>query len=191
MEKVRSFLAIEVPEKLRPKMEELQKRLREVRADVNWVPPQKVHLTLKFFGSISLEKVEQAAQIIEPIASKWEPFSVGISGLGCFPNKNRPRVIWVGINKGAKEITLLQKEIEKKLSAAGFPSEDRPFTPHLTLGRVRSGKDLNHLIPLLTANENFEVGTFGVEEIIFFKSDLLPSGAVYTRLRAFHFHGIG
>lgn len=191
MEKIRSFLAIEIDEKLCPKMEELQKKLREVQADVKWVSPKNVHLTLKFFGSITQEELEKAAQIIHPIASQRKPFLISISGLGCFPSRNRPRVIWLGINDGAKEVSLLQKEIEKRLLDAGFPAEERPFTPHLTMGRVRSGRGLSQLIHLIGVNEKFEIGMFGVDEIILFKSDLLPSGAVYTRLRTFQLQGDG
>lgn len=187
MEKIRSFLAIEIPETLYPPMEELQEKLKETRADVKWVSPHNMHLTLKFFGAISSEKVAQASQIIEPIVAHYQPFSISISGLGCFPSRHRPRVIWLGINTGNREITLLQKEIEEKLSAAGFPAEERTFTPHLTMGRVRSGRNLSDLQPLLVANQNWQVGAFAVREIVLFKSDLKPTGAIYTRLRTFPF----
>jgi|YelNatPaOPRAMG01_1025707.scaffolds.fasta_scaffold67670_1 2'-5' RNA ligase len=191
MEKIRSFLAIEIPEILHPLMEELQRKLKETRADVKWVAPQNIHLTLKFFGAISPEKLAQVSQIILPIVAHCPPFSITISGLGCFPSRHRPRVIWLGINNGNREIVLLQKEIEGKLLAAGFPAEERPFTPHLTMGRVRSGRNLSELQPLIVANQNLELGTFAVREIVLFKSDLKPTGAVYTRLRTFSFREIG
>ncbi len=187
MEKIRSFLAIEIPAALHPPMEELQRKLRESQADVKWVTPQNMHFTLKFFGAISTEKLARASEIIRPIVVRWRPFSVKISGLGCFPSWNRPRVIWLGLNHGHKEIALLQKEIEEKLLAGGFPAEERAFTPHLTLGRVRSGRNLNELQPLILANQNLEVGEFRVHEIVLFKSDLKPTGAIYTRLGTFSF----
>ncbi len=187
MEKIRSFLAIEIPATLHPAMEELQRKLRETGADVKWVTPQNMHLTLKFFGAISLEKIAQASDLILPIVAPWRPFLVNISGLGCFPSRSRPRVIWLGISHGTKEIALLQKEIEEKLLAGGFPAEERAFTPHLTMGRVRSGRNLKNLQPIILANQNLEVGEFGVQEIVLFKSDLKPTGAIYTRLRTFPF----
>lgn len=190
MEKIRSFLAIEIPEMLHVSIEELQKQLKETRADVKWVAPQNMHLTLKFFGAISSEKIGQASQIIEPIVACCQPFSISIFGLGCFPSRHRPRVIWLGINRGNKEIALLQKQIEEKLLAAGFPAEERAFTPHLTMGRVRSGRNLSELQPLLVAKQNWQVGAFGVREIVLFKSELKPTGAIYTRLRAFPFSKI-
>lgn len=191
MEKIRSFLAIEIPAILYPPMEELQRKLKETQADVKWVAPQNIHLTLKFFGAISSEKLAQASQIILPIVAHCQPFSITISGLGSFPSPNRPRVIWLGINKGNREIALLQKEIEEKLLAGGFPAEERAFTPHLTMGRVRSGRNLSELQRCLVGNQNWEVGTFETQEIVLFKSDLKPTGAVYTRLRTFPFPQIG
>lgn len=191
MEKIRSFLAIEIPAILHPPMEDLQRKLKETRADVKWVAPQNMHLTLKFFGAISPEKLGQASQIILPIVAHCQPFSITISGLGCFPSPNRPRVIWLGINKENREIALLQKEIEEKLLTAGFPAEERAFTPHLTMGRVRSGRNLSELHRCLLGNQNWEVGTFEAREIVLFKSDLKPTGAVYTRLRTFPFPQIG
>lgn len=187
MEKIRSFLAIEIPEMLHPPMEELQKKLKVTRADVKWVAPQNMHFTLKFFGEISSEKIAQASQIIEPIVAHCQPFSISISGLGCFPSPYRPRVIWLGINTGNREMALLQKKIEEKLLAVGFPAEERAFTPHLTMGRIRSGRNLSDLQPLLAANQNWQVGTFEVREIVLFKSDLKPTGAIYTHLRTFPF----
>lgn len=190
MEKIRSFLAIEIPAILHSKMEELQKKLKEAAADVKWVAPSKVHLTLKFFGAIPPEKIEKAVQALLPIAAHWRPFSMEISGLGCFPSKERPRVIWLGINKGHQELSLLQKEVEEELVHVGFPAEERPFSPHLTLGRVRSGRGLNALLAMIMTYQNFEVGSFGVKEIVVFKSDLNPTGAIYTPLRTLAFQGL-
>ncbi|MGQ9693191.1 MAG: RNA 2',3'-cyclic phosphodiesterase [Thermodesulfobacteriota bacterium] len=191
MEKIRSFLAIEIPAILHHPMEHLQSKLKETQADVKWVAPQNMHLTIKFFGAISPEKLAQASQIIQPIVAQCRPFSITISGLSCFPSPHRPRVIWLGINKGNREIALLQKEIEEKLLAAGFPAEERAFTPHLTMGRVRSGRNLSEFHHCLVGNQNWEVGTFEAREIVLFKSDLKPTGAIYTRLRTFPFLQIG
>jgi len=185
MEEIRSFIAVEVPQLLRARMAELQKELQSTAADVKWARPESVHLTLKFLGYLPAEDLEKISSAIEPSISVWEPFELWIHGLGCFPSTRNPRVLWVGIDRGGKEVSELQKEVEKKVADAGFPPEDRPFTPHLTLGRVRSSRGKGPLIRAIESHKDWEVGTFKASEVDLFKSELRPSGAIYTKLRTF------
>ena len=182
MEGIRSFIAIEVPELLRVKMEGVQRDLRRTGADVKWVRPEGIHLTLKFLGSISPEETEKISQAIAPIVAHWAPFFLRIRGLGCFPSARNPRIIWLGIDQGVEAVLALQKAIENGASAEGFAPEDRPFKAHLTLGRVRSPKGRAALNECLDPHKDVEIGVFRADQVYLFKSELRPSGAVYTKL---------
>ena len=185
MEDIRSFIAIEVPQDLKSRMEEVQRELRRTEADVKWVRPDAIHLTLKFLGSIRREDVERISQAVGPVIGHWKPFEVCILGMGCFPNLRNPRVVWVGVDRGKQSLTSLQHEVEKRMAELSFPPEDRPFSPHLTLGRVRSLRGKANLSQAVESRKGVEVGIFQAREVILFRSELKPSGAVYTKLKEF------
>jgi 2'-5' RNA ligase len=185
MEDIRSFIAIEVPRELKSKLEGVQRELRQTEADVKWVRPEAIHLTLKFLGSIRQEDVEKISRAVAPVVTLWEPFEVGIRGMGCFPNLRNPRVVWVGIDRGKESLSSLHQKIEKKLAELSFPPEDRSFSPHLTLGRVRSPRERAGLSQAIEKTRGVEIGIFRAREVILFRSELHPSGAVYTRLNQF------
>ncbi len=185
MEGIRSFIAIEIPDLLRAKMAEIQREVKRTGADVKWVRPEGIHLTLKFLGSIQPEEVEKIARTTAPIVANWVPFTLRVHGLGCFPSPRNPRVIWMGIDRGVESVLSLQQAIENGAAAEGFPPEDRPFKAHLTIGRVRSPKGRSTLIESLARYGDAEIGTFAASEVCLFKSELKPSGAVYTKLRIF------
>jgi len=183
MEKIRSFIAIEVPPELKARLEELQRELRRTDADVKWVRPEGIHLTLKFLGSILREDIEKISMAIGPVISGFEPFEIRLFGMGSFPTSRNPRVIWVGVDRGKEEVSSLQRAIEDKMAKLSFPSENRPFSPHLTLGRVRSGRGKLMLSQAIEANKEVEVGTFWARKVFLYQSELKPSGAVYTKLK--------
>ncbi len=182
MDEIRSFIAIEIPQALKSRIEELQRELRRTDADVKWVRPEGIHLTLKFLGSIRQEDVERISQALAPVISAWEPFEVRIHGMGGFPSNRNPRVIWVGLERGKGEVHSLQQVLERKLVELSFPPENRPFSPHLTLGRVRSSRGKSALAQVLEKHKETEVGNFRAREVFLFRSELKPSGAVYTKL---------
>jgi len=185
VEEIRSFIAIDIPEPLRANMEELQRGLKRADADVRWVRPEGIHLTLKFLGSISEEDVEKLALVIRPVISSWAPFELRIQGLGCFPSSRNPRIVWVGIERGSVEASSLQKAIENQAIEVGFAPEARAFKPHLTLGRVRSSKGKGSLTQAIENHRDVEIGSFWANEVHLFKSELKPSGAIYKKLRTF------
>ncbi len=185
MENIRSFIAIEVPPDVKSRMDDLQRELRRTDADVKWVRPEGIHLTLKFLGYIHPEDVERISEAIRPVVSAWEPFEIRIQGMGGFPSSRSPRVLWVGIDRGKDLVHSLQQSIDQKTAELSFPSENRPFSPHLTLGRVRSPRGRTGLAQALEANKEAQVGTFRASEVFLFRSELKPSGAVYTKLREF------
>ena len=163
----------------------MQRELQRAGADVKWVRPGAIHLTLKFLGSISGEDVEKLARSLGPVISLWTPFELRIRGLGCFPSGRNPRVVWVGIEQGSVEASSLQKAVEDQATEVGFPPESRAFKPHLTLGRVRSPKGKGSLTQAIENHRDVEIGFFLASEVYLFKSELKPSGAIYTKLRTF------
>lgn len=180
---IRSFLAIELPRMILKKIEEVQEDLKLSRADVRWVSPEKIHFTLKFFGNIEESKVETIAQAIgEPVHST-PSFSLSVRGMGGFPHLKNPRVIWMGLMDGKGMLGPFQKQLETELGKLGFESEKRPFQPHLTLGRVNSGRGRDELIGRMEKYREEAFGELRVERVILFKSDLRPSGPIYTPLR--------
>ena len=180
---IRSFLAIELPKPILGKIEEVQGDLRSTHADVRWVSPEKIHLTLKFFGNIEESRIDLIFKSIEEPVRNTLPFSVRVRGAGAFPSLRNPRVIWMGLAEGKEGLVSLQEEIEVRLEEIGFEPEDRPFQPHLTLGRVKSSRGKEELVRRMEKFAEEEFGDFQVERVALFKSELRPSGPIYTLLK--------
>ena len=179
---IRSFLAIELPKPILKKIEEVQGDLRSTHADVRWVNPEKIHLTLKFFGNIEESRIEPIFKSIEEPIRNTLPFSLKVRGVGAFPHLKNPRVIWMGLVDGREVLISFQKQIETQLEKIGFQPEDRPFHPHLTLGRMKSSRGKEELVGRMEKHKEEEFGDFQVERVVLFKSDLRPTGPIYTPL---------
>jgi RNA 2',3'-cyclic 3'-phosphodiesterase len=186
---IRSFLAIELPRPILGKIEEVQGDLRSTHADVRWVSPEKIHVTLKFFGNIEESRIDLIFTSIEEPIRDALPFSVRVRGAGAFPSSKNPRVIWMGLADGKEMLISLQKQIEDRLAKIGFEPEDRPFQPHLTLGRMKSSRGKEELVRRMEKYTEEEFGAFQVERVVLFKSDLRPSGPIYTLLRVLRLGG--
>ncbi|MDI6758152.1 MAG: RNA 2',3'-cyclic phosphodiesterase [Candidatus Omnitrophota bacterium] len=184
---MRTFIAIELPKEVRDTLSQLQEELKKTKADVKWVSPENIHLTLKFLGERNEKKINQIAQILEEIAKDKISFTTSISNIGAFPKIDFPRVLWVGIDKGDKEIKEIVKELEEKIARLGIPKEDKPFSSHITLGRTRSTLNRQELVQgLNTLSENFPKETsleFSITKLTFFKSTLTPGGPIYETLK--------
>jgi 2'-5' RNA ligase len=180
---IRSFLAIELPATVQAKIGKIEEAAKATSADVRWVSPGKIHLTLKFFGNIEESKIDSIAAAIQGPIGAAKPFHLSVRGTGAFPNLRNPRVIWIGLVDGEGGLAALQKEVESSLEKIGFEPEDRPFRPHLTLGRVKSNRGKEDLIRSVEKYREEEIGTFQVERVVLFKSDLTPTGPIYTSLR--------
>ena len=187
---IRSFLAIELPKPVLKKIEEVQGDLRSTHADVRWVNPEKIHLTLKFFGNIEESRIDPIFKSIEEPIRNTLPFSLKVRGLGAFPNLKNPRVIWMGLVDGREVLISFQKQIETQLEKIGFQPEDRPFHPHLTLGRMKSSRGKEELVGRMEKHKEEEFGDFQVERVILFKSDLRPTGPIYTPLKDLKLGGV-
>jgi 2'-5' RNA ligase len=180
---IRSFLAIELPEAIRNKIDEIQGDLKSSHADVRWVSPEKIHLTLKFFGNIEEARVESIIKAIENPVLNTPVFTMKVRRIGAFPHWKDPRVIWMGLIDERGILSPFQKELETKLESIGFEPEARAFRPHLTLGRVNSSRGKEGLIQKMERYQEEDFGDFNVERIVLFKSDLRPAGPIYTLLR--------
>ncbi len=186
MERIRSFIAIELSGEVKKTLTRLQNRLKSgCRAPVRWTEPDGTHLTLKFLGDIDPGISGKITAAMAEAARGVHPFHLAVSGLGVFPDPRRVRVVWVGITGDLEKLTQLQKSIESALSPLGFMTEARPFTPHLTLGRVRDQarpderQSLGQLVPG-TVNES--ECRFDVNSVHLIKSQLTPQGPIYTRI---------
>jgi 2'-5' RNA ligase len=181
---IRAFLAIDLPASLRPVLSRAQEELKKSGADVKWVPPGNIHLTLKFFGNITEPQVEAISQAAARVAAGQVPFTLTLTGAGAFPSPKNPRVVWLGVGGDLNVIRDFHRRLETAFVELGFPPEDRPFAPHLTLGRVRSPRGRLVLVHCLTQlPPPSETAAFLVQEIILFRSNLSPQGATYLPLK--------
>ncbi len=180
---LRSFLAIEIPAIILRRIGEVQEDLKSSKADVRWVSPENIHLTLKFFGKIEESQIDSIIKTIEKPVNTTAPISIDVRGMGAFPGLKNLRIIWVGLNDEKKVLISFQKRLEEALQGIGFPPEDRPFHPHLTLGRMRSNRGKEDLVRRMEGYREEPFGNFQVEKVILFKSDLTPKEAIYTALR--------
>ena len=186
---IRSFIAIELPDEIRHALAEVQKHLRRDVAGVRWVEPGSIHLTLKFLGDIPAEQIQPIVAAAMGAVQDEPPVSLGVSGLGAFPNPRRPRVIWVGIEGDVARLGRLQARLEEALEPLGFPREERAFRPHLTVGRVKDPRRPPDLTRPLADVAVPRCNSFDVREILLYKSDFRPTGAIYTKLQHLPFAG--
>jgi 2'-5' RNA ligase len=178
---LRLFIAIGIPVHTKREIGELLDILKKFDADVKWIPPENIHLTLKFLGSASENLLTDIRKALLPIISSYEPFYITIQSTGVFPNEKYPRVLWIGI-VDSDLLKSLRDRIERSLALLGFQRDDKDFHPHLTLGRVRDKKGM---IPLMQEFRQFRDRRFGdflVDRVELMKSDLKPSGAEYASL---------
>lgn len=187
---IRAFLAIEPPEEILQTVIRLQEKLkRGVGGRISWTKAGGQHLTLKFFGDISMEEVDSISRTVQNrLLSGWT-LELKIEKLGVFPDAKKPRVLWCGTSGDIDKLAVLQKQLEEDFAGIGFPGEDRPFRAHLTLARIKDPRDVSGLGNALTKYATFFAGAFSVRELILFQSRLTPQGAVYTRLAAFPMAG--
>jgi 2'-5' RNA ligase len=179
---IRSFIAIDLPDATRQGLAAVQEQLRQSRAGVRWVKPSSIHLTLKFLGNIQAAQVEDIALAVAQEIRDQPPITIGAAGLGAFPSRRKPRVIWIGMEGEVQRLTRIQSRVENALEPLSFVREKRPFRPHLTIGRVKDRRRLQALIDAMAELKIPEFDSFDVTEIILYKSDLRPTGAIYTKL---------
>jgi RNA 2',3'-cyclic 3'-phosphodiesterase len=185
MSLLRVFIAIEIPIEIKKAIAaEIANLHNGAGRAVRWVTTENIHLTLKFLGEISPANVELLSQVLQTECDQHAPFDITVNGLGCFPNSHRPRIIWIGLNI-PPELNRLQHKLETATARMGYTTEDKPFSPHLTIGRIReqaTPAELNNIHSALEKLHVGSLGTFTPQSVHLFKSDLKPAGPVYTSL---------
>ncbi len=181
-ETTRAFIAIELNEVVHSGLASLQSILKKSNADVKWLESGSIHLTLKFLGNIEMQKIKAIENILNETAAGVEPFVLTLKGIGAFPKLDHPRVIWAGAESGASQSKQLVKTIEEKLEIIGIPREEREFYAHITLGRVKSQKNIQNLEKIIAATEFAAGSAVDVNHLTLFKSQLSREGPVYTPL---------
>ena len=182
MEKLRTFIAIDLNSDVRSRFKSVQNLLEKSGADVRWVKPERAHLTLKFLGDTAPGQVEDIDGTLKSIALAADEFEVEFGGVGFFGPKKRPRVLWIGVQKGLEQLRGLQKAIDRKLKKAGFAPETKEYSPHLTLGRFRSNKNAGALLEFMEKHPQNDCGRLKACAVHLIKSALTPSGPVYEKL---------
>lgn len=187
---MRTFLAIEVADSLVPSLEREIDLLKERIPDgtVRWLGADSIHLTMKFLGDVSPGKLDAVRSKAQELTSDSEEMRLTVGDFGVFPNMERPRVLWIGVSESTGELQRLKADLEEGMEDLGFEPERRGFTPHLTVGRVRRNIGRGQREELAGALHRVQVGDLGemnAHELTLFRSDLKPSGAVYTALDRF------
>jgi 2'-5' RNA ligase len=179
---IRSFFSFDIEdETIVRRLAEAQGMLANTGADLKLVKPQNIHLTIRFLGNISPPMVDAIYEEMKQLS--FTPFTVELTGLGAFPKLTYPRVVWAGIRKGADELTDVFEQLEPRLRGLGFKPDNKGFSPHLTIARVRTGRNKAQLIKLIQELEDHEFGAVKAECFRLKKSDLTPKGPIYTTLR--------
>lgn len=182
-EKVRTFVAVEVPAEVRDRMRKLVDELRVTDAKVKWSDTKDLHWTLKFLGDVDLREVPDVCEAVTQAVADLTSFDIVARGAGAFPDLRRPRTVWIGTGEGSDEMVELHDRIERALAKLGYRAEGRRFRPHVTLGRVRnSPHGLRELADLIQKNADYEAGISTVFEVVVFSSELGPKGPTYEPL---------
>jgi RNA 2',3'-cyclic 3'-phosphodiesterase len=181
-EQIRSFIAFDMDNTaVISKLSAAQKQLVETGADLKIVEPQNIHVTIRFLGDISTGMVEKIYDAMKSV--QFTPFTVQLCGLGVFPSLNYPRVVWVGMIKGAEQLKSIFSQLEPKVQALGFPADHYGFSPHLTIARVRSARNKPQLIDFVEKKATYDFGTINADCLRLKRSVLSPKGPTYTTIK--------
>lgn len=181
MEQVRVFVAVDLPASLQGGLGFLVARLRGLPGEARWVSGPHLHLTLRFLGELDVQRVGDVTSAVARAASRHAPFTLTLAGLGLFPPKGAPDVVWVGVTEGEEALRSLQADVETELELAGFPPEERRFTPHLTLARLR-GAEAGEWHCAVAAFGTEPVLSFAVAAVHVMRSELTRRGPLYSTL---------
>ncbi len=179
---MRAFLAIDLPATVKQSLSTVQQRLASSQADVKWVEPHQLHLTLKFLDEISTVQQTAAESLVRHLTSHQPVFSMSVGPVGAFPSAHAPRVLWVGVQEGQRPLTALAHAIEQASPAAGWPSDARPFSPHITLGRVRSARNRVALVRQMESLTWNPPPSWPATAVTLYESRLASTGPCYTAL---------
>jgi 2'-5' RNA ligase len=187
---IRSFLAFELPPDMKRIVSRVSGEAKTSNLDVRWVNPGNIHLTVVFLGSINRGDIPQMRAVIQGVVSQYNPFHISLKGVGLFPNRRRPRVLWLGLHGDIERISYLKDALQEQLTPFGIKEEKRTFKPHLTLGRFRkTGRGNYQLDDFLERYAEVSSPVCSLKELVQFQSDLGPGGATYTKLESWPLSG--
>jgi 2'-5' RNA ligase len=183
MARLRTFIAVDTGKPIRDRCVALQESLARTGTEVKWVEPENLHVTLLFLGEVEDRDVPGLCRAVAEVCVAQAGFRMSVEGVGCFPNPRRPRTVWVGIGAGSAELIALHDTLEPPLLALGcYRREERQFTPHITLGRVKGERSGGTLASALAQKARWQAGDVLVREVRVLSSELTPQGPVYAVL---------
>jgi 2'-5' RNA ligase len=184
LESIRSFLAFDMEsDTVLSRLATVQSLLVQTGADLKLVEPKNIHITVRFLGNITPAMAEKIFDEMRKV--QFAPFNVQINGLGVFPDLRYPRVVWAGITEGADQLKSVFSQLEPRLRGLGFTPDPKGFSPHLTIARVKSGRNKAELTKFVTENADYDFGTIKAKCLRLKKSDLTPKGPIYSTLKEF------
>lgn len=188
--KIRSFLAFELPLEIKNIVARVSGELRQSTLNPRWVKVDNIHLTVVFMGSIETEDTPAITRVVREVCQTYGPFDISLKGIGCFPNRRSPRVLWLGLDGDLEPMSEFRDALQGHLKGFGIKEEKRKFKPHLTLARFRKPKKMGAKEDQLLSNyEDISSAVCSLKELILFKSDLKPTGAVYTKVESWPLTG--
>lgn len=188
--KIRSFLAFELPLEIKNIVARVSGELRQSTLNARWVKVDNIHLTVVFMGNIETGDIPAIAQGVKEVCQTYGPFDLSLKEIGCFPNRRNPRVLWLGLDGDLEPMSDFRDALQGHLTGFGIKEEKRKFKPHLTLARFRKPKKMDlKEEQLLSKYEDISSSVCSLKELILFKSELKPTGAVYTKVEAWPLTG--
>jgi RNA 2',3'-cyclic 3'-phosphodiesterase len=178
---MRVFIAVDLPSHVRKTLADVQHELRPLSNSVRWVAPESIHITLKFIGEMPEKRLEEVDTELRGFT--WKPFTITVRGVGFFPGKRSPRVLWAGME--APTMKDMAEELDTRMERLGFDKEKRAFRPHITLGRARDTRIDSALVTASEPYQEYDFGSFVADRVFLFQSTLNPSGAVYEKLKEY------
>jgi 2'-5' RNA ligase len=183
MARLRTFIGVDIGKSIRDRAVALQKSLAEASSEVKWVEPENLHVTLLFLGEVDDRTIPDVCRVVAEETAKHPRFPMTIEKAGCFPHPRRPRILWVGVGEGSEQLRALHDGLEPPLLDLGcYRREERKYSPHITLGRVRSERPADRLAAALAQQAAWRGGQIEVKELLVMSSELTPKGPIYTVL---------
>ena len=182
MSRIRTFIAVDLDKAVRNRTIVLQETLMKAGTEVKWVEPENLHVSLLFLGEVGDREVVDVCRVVEEVAKEHPSFLMSVETAGCFPNPRRPRVLWVGVGEGTQPLCAIHDALETPLLELGYRREERKYSPHITLGRVKSDRPTEKLASALAQHAGWKGGEIQVRELLVMGSKLTPIGPEYTVL---------
>ena len=186
-ETIRTFIGMSLPGHIIDAIGKVQKKIKKSGFKMRWVKPEHIHIKLKFLGDITPDMVRPIISGMAICGKEHHPVQLYSKGVGVFPGLKRPRVLWAGIGGETDSLQKIQNQLDECISKTGIPKENRPFKGHLTIGRFKGHADSKKLVSVIKEFSEFETEPFSAETLSLYKSDLTPSGAIYTLLETVSF----